>query len=69
MDLLSKFGGLYGSIFQLLGIIGGFYNSRKLIGELIGRMYFLKESSEEEKPCSKSLNMKATSMSKHIKKI
>ena len=68
MDLLSKFGGLYGSIFQLLGIIGSFYNSKMFIGELIGRMYFLKVSSTEN-DSSKSLKLNATSMSKNIKKI
>ena len=35
LDLMSKFGGLYGSLFTFLGVIGGFYNSRMFIGELV----------------------------------
>ena len=42
LDLLSKFGGLYGSIFQFLGLLGGFYNSRLLVGDLIKKLYFVK---------------------------
>ena len=61
LDFLSKFWGLYGSIFQFLGLIGGFYNSRMFIGELVSRMYFLKESSEED-GASKSLFLKTMSM-------
>jgi hypothetical protein len=41
LDLLSKFGGLYGSLFQFLGLIGGFYNSRMLLGHLISKLYFI----------------------------
>ena len=26
LDFLSQFGGLYGSVFQILQVIGGFYN-------------------------------------------
>lgn len=45
LDLLSKFGGLYGSIFQFLGVIGGFYNLRFLFGHLIEKLYFKKYSN------------------------
>ena len=68
LDLLSKFGGLYGSIFQFLGLLGGFYNSRMFIGELVSRMYYLKESSEKG-DVSKSLFLKTVSMTKNVKRI
>ena len=65
MDLLSKFGGFYGAIFSFLGIIGSFYNSNMFIGQLIGGLYFLKESSEESAP----LILNTKNISKNIKKI
>ena len=49
LDLLSKFGGLYGSLFQLLGLIGGFYNSRMLLGHLISKLYFIQYRDKHSK--------------------
>ena len=49
LDLLSKFGGLYGSIFQVVGVIGAFYNSRMVLGHLISKFYFIKYKEEGQR--------------------
>ena len=41
LDLLSKFGGLFSSVAQFLGVIGIFLNRRFLIGKIMGALYLI----------------------------
>jgi len=42
LDLLSRLGGLFKCVLGFFSVIGGFYNTRTLLGHLISKTYFIR---------------------------
>jgi hypothetical protein len=70
LDLLSKIGGMYGSLYQILFLVGSYYNSRMLLGHLISKLYFIKykEASDDcNKTHLRTVNFTKYDVFSHIK--
>ena len=48
LNLLSDFGGLFSSVFSLIGILGCSYDGSMLFGHLISKLYFTQSSCHGE---------------------